>query len=600
MAALGKTRQDNLGRTPWWGTGAGDVMARRWGLVGLCVGLNLLEATLVAAFGHGTHPDLAPQASAIAPFGVFGDLRWVSVYHDSWPSVSAELLGTLVVRGLLTALSIGLAWPLKVARPARPTLVRRGLMATGLAAVLLMPSVTLLFGIAVVPVSWLFLAAVPTALLVAFIVHPAAVSADWWRRLVSARAVGWVAGSFVTLSVASALMAASPAALWPVIATLVGAFNAWSWVGLVHTVVERRPARHIVPFPGLAALGLAGIVIGGTVLGFSMTQGPSVGRAGGPASAGTSGRAAAPPNATPARPSAARHQKGPALLIVSGYGSRWDGLPDDPIPGGYIEERFSYKGLALDGLPLAYTSADTAKPLARLDRMLLAQVAALHRRTHRDVDVIAESEGALVSKTALLARPDPAVKLLVMASPLESPGRVSYPTGGADGWGVASNAAMQLISDAVQGVAPINLSPDNPLFASMDHEAPVLENAVSCPLAGARQYALLPLADATVTPATGQLPFPSVVLAAFHGGLLETPSGQDVVADILEHRPLAKDPLLKLADVAISYAATAWQVPSLTPSDYPSTSAKSQTAGPGPGCTQVARELARQIYGAGA
>jgi len=38
-----------------------------------------------------------------------------------------------------------------------------------------------------------------------------------------------------------------------------------------------------------------------------------------------------------------------------------------------------------------------------------------------------------------------------------------------------------LISDVLDGVSPINLSPDNPLFASIDDQAPDLENAMACP-----------------------------------------------------------------------------------------------------------------------
>ena len=224
------------------------------------------------------------------------------------------------------------------------------------------------------------------------------------------------------------------------------------------------------------------------------------------------------------------------------------------MPGRYIEERFSYRGLGRHGMPLPYTAADTAKPLPELDRMLLAQVAALQARTGRPVDVVAESEGALVAKTALLADPSAAVSTLVLASPLEAPGRVWYPTVGDQDWGVASNAAMRLIGDALQNVAPINLSPDNPLFASLDQQAPVLENAMSCPIAGIRQFALLPLADATVSPAAERLSFPSVVLAAFHGGLIESAAGEKVISRVLADRPVGNNQLLVLADEAISYA----------------------------------------------
>jgi len=204
-----------------------------------------------------------------------------------------------------------------------------------------------------------------------------------------------------------------------------------------------------------------------------------------------------------------------------------------------------------------------------LDRLLLAQVASLHKRSGQKVDVVAESEGALLAKTALLADPNAAVGILVLASPLEGPGRVWYPTTGGRGWGVASNEAMALISFAFRGVAPINLSPDNALFASIDQQAPLLQVAMSCPLAGTRQFAILPLADATVTPVSEKLSFPSVVLPAFHGGLIETATGEKIVSRVLKGLPVDEDQLLAMADKAISYAASAWQAPSLAASDYP-------------------------------
>lgn len=552
-----------------WGNGA----PHWWRLVALSAGLNLAETALVAGFGQGSHPNLAPQASAIAPFGLFGDLRWVSVYHDSWVTLVAEVLAMVIARGTLTSVSISLAWPGNLARPSRAQLMRRGTFATALAALMLWPSVALLYGLAALPVSWLFLAAVPTALLVAFVVHPAAVSADWWRRGIAPRALWWVCAAFLTLTMSSAVMAASPSALWPVVAVLSGLFNAWSWVGLVHAVADRQPARHLVPVTVLTALALAGLVVGGAVAGFRMAHKPI--------------RRQTAEALLPARqsePAASR-----AVLVVSGYGSSWSGQPFHAFAGNFLERRFSYKGLGRNGEPLPYSSADTAKPLVQLDRMLLSQVAALRNLTGRTVDVVAESEGALVAKTALLAEPGVGVNMLILASPLEDPGRVWYPPRGQEGWGVASDQGMRLISDAFQGVAPIDLSPDNPLFASVDDEAPVLENAMACPISGVRQWALLPLADATVTPATEQLAFPYVVLPAFHGGLLETRSGRQVVARLLQGDAVHRDKLLAVAERAISYAASAWQVPPLAASDYPAPEAAS--------CRQVGADLREALIG---
>jgi hypothetical protein len=546
----------------------------RWpALAAVCIGLNVLETGLVAGFDGDAHPDLAPQASAIAPFGVFGDMRWISVYQYSWWALAGELAAMVAFRGAVTALSIGLAWPASVARPPALRLMLRGCFATALTGLLLVPSVALLFGLAAVPVSWLFLAAVPLALLIALVVHPAAVSGEWWRRFFSVRALGWVLFAFGTLTASSAAIAMSPLALWPVVAVLSGLFNAWSWFGIVHAVVDRKPARRLVPVAAVALAALAGGVIGGTVAGFRL--------------ASRSPARTLQPLAT--APLAATGRA--AVLIVSGYGSSWDGTPEHPIPGNFTEEPFSYRGLDPAGEPLPYSGRDTAKPLAKLEKMLLAQVSALHRNTGAEVDVVSESEGALIAKTALLADPSPFVTTLVMASPLESPGRVWYPTNGDQGWGVASKAAMQLISDAFQGVAPIDLSPDSPLLASLDHHAPLLKEAMACPVPKLHQFALLPLADATVTPAAYSLPFPSVVLPAFHGGLLETPAGAKVVSQVLTHRPINGDRLLALAEQVISYAASGWQVPSLAASDYPKAASSEFRAN----CRQVSADLRRAL-----
>jgi hypothetical protein len=552
-----------------------------WKLVGLCVAANLLETGLVLGFDHGARPSLAPQASAVAPFGVFGDLRWISVYHDSWPALVGELMAMLLVRGALTAVSVALAWPSHLEGPPARKLLPRGIFATALAAVLLAPSVALLFGLAAVPISWLFFAAVPSALLVAFIAHPIGVTNDWWRRLIAIRAIGWVTLSFAVLSLATAGMALAPPYLWPLISALCGLFNAWLWTGLVRVVVDRRPSHYLVPAVPLATLGLIGVVIGGTVVGFGHVR---------------AAKADASPLVTSpvvASPSMARTAGGgQPVLVVSGYGSTWDGISRHPVPGDFMEVPFSYRGLSPAGDPLPYTSIDTVKALPVLDRMLLAQVASLYMRTGRTVDVVAESEGALVAKTALLSEPASPVSILVMASPLEDPGRVFYPTSGDKGWGVASDEAMRLLSDAFQGIAPIDLSPDSPFLASLDGEAPTLEKAMSCPIMGTRQFALLPLADATVVPIAEKFAFPSVVLPAFHGGLIESPSGEKVLSRVLLNRPITDDRLLQLADTAISYASAAWQVPSLAQSDIPPSVRRD---GSSPSCPQVASELQAAI-----
>lgn len=510
-----------------------------WPLVPLCASFDLLEFLLVRVVDPGARAGLAPQASAIFPFGVFHDLRWISVSHNSWPTFLAEVTGMLIVRGSFSALSVHLAWPPGLERPSGRRLLVRGVISTALSAVLLVPSVSLVFGLAVVPVSWLFLAAIPAALLVALIVHPVGVARGWWKRTVALRALGWVLLSFLVLSAAGAATQVGPVWDGAVVAMLSGAFNAWAWSGIVHAVVDREPGR-VVPVVPVALATLVGVVIGGTVLGFTHAH-PHLPA---PATAGASPMAGEQP-----------------VLVVSGYGSTFDGTRVPVVPGRFAERQFSYRGLSAAGTPLPYGSRDTVKPLAQLDRMMDAQIRALSRESGRRVDVLAESEGALVAKTTLLARPDSPVDALVMASPLLQPGRTTYPQPGASGWGVAAGEFMTLIGHAFQSVAPIDLSPDSPFLASLDDQASVLQTAMSCPLSGVRQLALLPLADATVTPVHLPAAVPSVVVSSFHGGLLGDRGAEKTVARFLEHRPVSSDPLLDAANTAIRLASAAWQIP---------------------------------------
>jgi hypothetical protein len=417
-------------------------------------------------------------------------------------------------------------------------LLWRGVGSTALAAVLLIPSASLLFGLAVVPVSWLFIAAVPLAVLVALVVHPVAVSSRWWRHTVPVRALAWMLASFVALTAAGAAVADWPDWAGALVVIAAGVFNALAWVGVVHAVVDREPWRFPVPVVPVALAALVALVVGGATLGFVHARPPHPVVGHGPPSG-------------PGQP----------VLVVSGYGSTYGGGPTTALPGDFVERRFSYRGLAPDGAPLPYSSVDTVKSLGTLDRMMTEQIDALASASGRRVDVVAESEGALIAKTALLARPDLPVQALVMASPLLAPGRTTYPQAGAPGWGVATGAVMNLIGRAFKSVSPIDLSPDNTFLASVDQRAPVLRDAMSCPLSGVHQLALLALADATVTPPDAGQGLPKVVIASFHGGQLADRSDDRLVAKFLHGRPVHGARYLAGAYRAITLASAAWQVP---------------------------------------
>ena len=70
---------------------------RRWHLVGLAAALPLIEAVVLLALGLRSGMVLAPQASALGPFGVFHDLRWLFVFHGSvWAFVDGLIAGVLI------------------------------------------------------------------------------------------------------------------------------------------------------------------------------------------------------------------------------------------------------------------------------------------------------------------------------------------------------------------------------------------------------------------------------------------------------------------------------------------------------------------------
>lgn len=539
------------------GVEARSGMRRWWQLVVICALVNLVETVAVMLADPGARPQLAAQASAVSPWGLFSDLRWLVVFNTSWLQMATLLGGIVVARSALNALMTSLAWPDNVTRPAPGRLFFRSVYGTVFMAALLAAPVTVMFGAAAVPVSWLFFAGVPTVLVLALVAHPIGLSADWWRRPFSYKGAAWMGLSFGALSLCGLAMSAAPAALWPVIAVLAGTFNAWAWVGTVHATIDRPLPHHIVPAVPAALVAFAGAIALFTTLGFAGA---------GPA-----------PFAPLPSASRATSSGGPGLLVVSGYGSLWDGSRDHPVPGFFDEQRFSYKGLYGDGEPMPYRPSDTVKPIAQLDRLFLAQVAELARRSGRRVAVVAESEGALVAKTALLASPDAPVSALVLVSPLQGPARVHYTLDGRDGWGMVSASAMQVLTSALGSASPIDLSPGNAFLKSLEADAPSITTAMACPLHDLRQMAVLPLADATVSPLSPALQYPAIVIPAFHGGVTASPQGGRLIATLLSGR-LPGDGVLAAAEQTISYASQAWQVPTLPGTEFPGASTPARTS----------------------
>ena len=103
---------------------------------------------------------LAPQVTALPPLAIFHDLRWLY----STPAVLALVLrcccaALLLARSALNTVA-GHGWPgRRYLAPPPPLAALRGALAfTLLAGLLMVPIVTLIFGVAVLPFSWPFLA----------------------------------------------------------------------------------------------------------------------------------------------------------------------------------------------------------------------------------------------------------------------------------------------------------------------------------------------------------------------------------------------------------------------------------------------------------
>src|SRR5439155_23983366 len=108
-------------------------------------GLPLVAAVLIGAVGPGRADALAPQPSALGPFGVFHDIRWLLVYHWSWIFFIFELTAAIVVRGAIIGFFVRDAWAEAVPRPSARAAIVRGIAFTAGAVVVLAPWAIIMF-----------------------------------------------------------------------------------------------------------------------------------------------------------------------------------------------------------------------------------------------------------------------------------------------------------------------------------------------------------------------------------------------------------------------------------------------------------------------
>jgi hypothetical protein len=581
---------------------AGEFFRHR-GLIAFSAGGAMAEAILLAIFAPSAAP-LAPQVTALPPLAAYHDLRWLFVFNQPWLGFTGVLVLLLVARSAVDAVLVLLAWP----RQAEPSLPRPRFLPSVLSCAVLTvlvwlvmsPVVTLMFGVALLPFSWPYLAAVPILLGTAVALSQGGVGQAWWRRLAPARTAAWLLITFAVLSAASVLMTRlGPAAAVPV-AGLAGVVDARAWYALtaaaVRRSVERPPhpwhwraalgrirlaLRHRtswVPVAPLAAVMVIVLVVGMARLAFTGAVHFSTGTTDGVAAAsaaaepaGDGGLAAASRpsdgsgselQAASSGSSRAEFQVHSAVLVVGGFGSTCCHEADAlrAAEPGMLVRQFSYLGLNAAGQPIPYGPAAGDLPIQVLGDRMATQVDKLYEQSHEPVDIVAESEGTLGLYAMLARHPHVPVASLVLLSPIVSPDQL-----GQTGDSVPGEALITL-NNLIGGMSPYGSSGAQELIDSVSEVGAsyfaMVSRDTSLPW-----LAVVPLADAVTLPACSW-PQNVVFVYAFHGGLLGDASVRQMVETFLaDHRSPGQlsqsQPGLRRAAQLIAAAATAWRMPEL-------------------------------------
>jgi hypothetical protein len=544
-------------------TSPAEGFLRHRGLIGLCAGLAIVEAVLLLLLAPAAL-SLAPQVTALPPLAVFHDLRWLFGYNRSWLEFAVGA-GVLVAgRAALDTVLVRLAWPRGLQAPSARATFLASLAFTLLAGLLMLPIVTLVFGVAVLPFSWPFLAAVPVLVFIALPLSHGGVTPTWWQRLPPGRAVGWVVACFFEYSLLGIVLPRLPAGGVVAVAALAGVVNARAWYGLSAAMARPvRPRHHRllawIPVAPVAAVSVFALAIGTTRLIFdAAATAPHVGIA----AASSAGLAAAAGSLTPPPKAAPGHGRHQAVLVIAGFGSSCchtaRGL-QRAVPDLLVQQ-FSYLGLNAAGKPLAQGPGASNMPLPELGDEIAAQVQKLYEQTGHPVDLVAESEGTLGVDAAFARHPGIPVGSVILLSPIVAPGQATFPQPGQQGRGVAGGYALGVLDRLVGEMSPFGAAGAGQLIDSVNSVGARYAAAVTTKGASAHWLAVVPLADAVTLPACS-LPQNVLFVPAFHGGLLGDPPVLGMVRDFLHGRQVTGGQSLREAAELLSSAASAWRMP---------------------------------------
>jgi hypothetical protein len=573
---------------------------RHRGLIAFSAGGAMAETIVLTFLAPSARP-LAPQVTALPPLAAYHDLRWLFAFNQSWLGFTAVFMLLVLARAAVDAVLVQLAWPRQL-DPEAPGLPRPRFMTsvvscavlTVLVGLVLSPVVTLMFGVALLPFSWPYLAAVPILLGSTVALSQGGVGQAWWRRLPPVRTAAWVIATFLVLSLASVLMSHLDTLGMVAVAGLAGVVDARAWYGLTAAAVRRsveeplhpwqwratlqRIRRSLldrtswVPVAPLAAVMVLVLVVGVTRLAFTGTvhfaPRPSAASAGeeagltaagkvnGASAGGQGGQAGGKGGAAtaPAKPRG-------AVLVVEGFGSSCCHAADTlrAAEPGMVVRQFSYLGLDAAGQPIPYGPAAGNLPIQTLGDRMATQVEDLYDQTGMPVDVVAESEGTLGLYAMLARHPHVPVKSVTLLSPIIEPGQL----GQADG--TVPGAALTTLNNLVGGMSPYGSSGADTLIDSVSQVGARYFEQVSREQS-LPWLAVIPLADAVTLPAC---PWPRNVIFVygFHGGLLGHADVRQLVETFLAGDTVsagsASQRQLRSTAQLIEAAATAWRMPDL-------------------------------------
>jgi hypothetical protein len=516
----------------------------------------VVETAVLRAVGPAGSAALAPQVTAPPPFDLFHDLRWISVYHDSWWTLAAELGAMLALRSAYVAWIVQAAWPQDRDAPPMPRAALRAAVFYAAAAVLLLPWVTLLFGMAIVHLSYLFFVAVPATLAVALAIHRGALAQAagwWWRWRPSWSSLGWSAAAFVWLTLAGAAISSVSLPLALPVAAAAGALNALAVSRIARSIAvrpERPPLRRQALVP--VALGVTfAVVIGGTAVGFASASSSRVG--------------SDQPQVIPTTGS------GHPVLAVTGFNSRWSPGSPTVFPPGFVGWRYSYRGVGAEGAFLPYGPQDTLQPLLVSAARMSREVDALYQAYGRPVSIVAESEGALVTRVYLVSYYRPASHHVDRVIILDMPLGLStayFPPRGAQGWGVGSGWSLRGVTAIVQQLGPLQVSTDAPLFWDIANCGPLIKRAATDPPPlGVDEITIEALADAVDDGASHVPASRSYVVVSAHGGLMSNPAVRTLIDAGLSGTPVpaAGAGVGTWVVRTISALSSPWRTPGLVP-----------------------------------